>query len=231
MKSTLFKAIKTSLLTILVLCVTLSYAQDPNAQNSFFGSKQSYQITGNQLTIIAVTSFGHGPPGICFPIDSFIVIANNSILTVDLYYDPRGVWQTQPCVSYDTVVATIDTNATSLFVNTNLIEYGNTIEDSIFTKVQTDTVFHKPIKNVNVNVYSTEDGVSIYPNPTNRFLNIDVSENTQIKNLRIYNVNGTVVKRFSEKEEVLNLSGLVSGIYFIRLETNKGLVTKKILVE
>lgn len=199
------------------------------AQHGFISSQQSYQVNGNQLTIIATSRFSFGIGVIGSILDTFIVSKNNSVLYVDLYYDVRGFTLPVPSTSVDTITTTIDTNALSLFVNTILITYDSIFTDSMFVKVQTDTVYYEEPNSVNA--YSTEDGVIIYPNPTNRFLNIDVSDNTQIESLRIYDINGTVVKTFNEKEEVLNLSELVSGIYFVRLETNKGLVTKKILVE
>ena len=221
----MYKAIKNSLLTILTLLTLSSYAQ-----HGFLGSKQSHQINGNQLTIKARITFSFSAGANGSILDTFIVSKNNSVLSVDLYYDIRGAWNPMPASSVDTITTNIDTNALSLFVNTILITYDSIFTDSMFVKVQTDTVFHTPIKNVNVNVYS-ENGLSIYPNPTNNYLHIEVSDNTQIENLHIYDINGVVVKTFNEKEKVLNLSDLVSGIYFVRLETNKGLVTKKILVE
>ena len=71
----------------------------------------------------------------------------------------------------------------------------------------------------------------IYPNPVNDKLTIEAQE--AIGNLEIYNLMGTLVysqTNCSDKVEI-NTSGLQSGIYFIRLTTDKVSETRRFVKE
>jgi hypothetical protein len=79
---------------------------------------------------------------------------------------------------------------------------------------------------------------SIYPNPAT---NVVVIQNLSIGNDKIVNtntsiqvsdVNGRVVLRAGQikSTEIINVSKLSPGVYFIQIETGKNLITKKIIV-
>jgi predicted DNA-binding protein (UPF0251 family) len=71
----------------------------------------------------------------------------------------------------------------------------------------------------------------IYPNPVSDKLTIEAQE--AIGNLEIYNLMGTLVysqTNCAEKVEI-STSGLQSGIYFIRLTTDKVSETRRFVKE
>jgi hypothetical protein len=72
----------------------------------------------------------------------------------------------------------------------------------------------------------------IFPNPTTGELTIN-NEQLTINNIEIFDVYGRSVSkpetRNPKPETVLDISHLPSGIYFIKIETEKGTVTKKII--
>jgi len=72
--------------------------------------------------------------------------------------------------------------------------------------------------------------ITVFPNPVKDFLNIKVSGSLDIKNIEIYNMLGSRIKSYSNTFESLDVRGLSNGMYFLRFRTNKGMVTKKILV-
>lgn len=84
---------------------------------------------------------------------------------------------------------------------------------------------------------SDEEGlVSIYPNPTNQNLNVElnISDNSAQSILEIINLNGTIL--FSElidsgrTTQSLDVSNLVQGVYFIRLsDTENGVSIKQFI--
>ncbi|MFC5269262.1 T9SS type A sorting domain-containing protein [Adhaeribacter terreus] len=77
-----------------------------------------------------------------------------------------------------------------------------------------------------------EISVSIYPNPTQNLLNIDLLENTQIVTAQLTDVTGKVIltHHFKASEaKKLNLENLKPGIYLLKLETEKGQTVRKIL--
>ncbi len=71
----------------------------------------------------------------------------------------------------------------------------------------------------------------IYPNPATNMVNIE--SESEIISLVLYTYLGQVVTTLEPnmKKAVLDVSNRESGIYFVRLETEKGTITKKISVE
>jgi glucose/arabinose dehydrogenase len=81
---------------------------------------------------------------------------------------------------------------------------------------------------------STEGGVSIYPNPTQSILTIQVTEKWCGKNkLTIYDLNGKVIEvidyqQIETETRLLNFSDSIqSGIYFIEIKNENGLIEKQ----
>ena len=74
-----------------------------------------------------------------------------------------------------------------------------------------------------------EDGLLIYPNPTNDILNIENAENSKIA---IYNLLGELLisKKCNSAYSSINVSGLAEGTYIVKMFTEKNIVTKKICV-
>jgi hypothetical protein len=83
-------------------------------------------------------------------------------------------------------------------------------------------------KIVNVNLFSTNNAITIYPNPVRDELTVTNTEN--IENVVIYNALGQVVKQFAVNAEQLqiNVSDLQEGIYTLRLQNKNGtMITKQ----
>lgn len=76
------------------------------------------------------------------------------------------------------------------------------------------------------NIYS-ETSLTISPNPVDDILNftLNTAENHSYK-CSIYNSNGKIVKTEHSTSQIY-VKNLPKGLYFIQIETNKGLITKK----
>ena len=72
---------------------------------------------------------------------------------------------------------------------------------------------------------------SVYPNPVADFANINLLD-ANINAITVVDINGRVVKQ-GNSSEVLNgkidLSDLTAGIYFMTIDTDKGVSTEKII--
>ena len=77
----------------------------------------------------------------------------------------------------------------------------------------------------------SEETLTVYPNPASDLLNIN--SNNQILNIKFLNYTGQIVtdNKFHSKEVIINTSVFNSGIYFIQIETEKGISTKKVVIE
>ena len=73
--------------------------------------------------------------------------------------------------------------------------------------------------------------VSIYPNPTNGVINV-VSPDARLNTLEIFDVSGRRLQSIdlsTSTQYQVNLSNLQSAVYFIKINTDKGSVTKQII--
>lgn len=68
--------------------------------------------------------------------------------------------------------------------------------------------------------------IRIYPNPATKVLNIETSYDIEVK---ISNVLGKTV--LSSKEKQININNLPQGVYVVKIETDKGTITKKVIKE
>lgn len=70
--------------------------------------------------------------------------------------------------------------------------------------------------------------VKIYPNPATDFIAISIKTETEYK---LFNINGKIIKEgvFLKGLNSINISNLVNGIYLMRLQTEEGVITKRII--
>lgn len=82
---------------------------------------------------------------------------------------------------------------------------------------------------LSINEFDLNDSVEIFPNPTTDFFRI-ISENL-IQSLKVYDVHGRLVlqESLSNKETSVSLSSFKSGVYFIEVHSNSGIVIKRLI--
>ena len=68
----------------------------------------------------------------------------------------------------------------------------------------------------------------LYPNPVSNQLYIS-SEDQKVENVTIYNLSGNVVRNISDKVESVDVSNLATGNYLVKVTTDQGSVSKKII--
>lgn len=72
--------------------------------------------------------------------------------------------------------------------------------------------------------------LEIYPNPANNYLTIELQQKSEIE---ILNPHGQIIMTTNNKDNkaTINLENLSNGVYFLRVKTNKEVITKKIIKE
>ena len=75
----------------------------------------------------------------------------------------------------------------------------------------------------------TSLNITIYPNPTNKLLQIKTDK--AISNIRIYNSHGCEVHAEQDEENIINISGLSSGLYIMTLMIENVEITRKFIKE
>lgn len=73
--------------------------------------------------------------------------------------------------------------------------------------------------------------VSIYPNPVQAVLYIENSSSYTINAVKMYDVLGRLVLHIDNPTEQLDVSNIASGLLFVQLETDAGVLVKKVVKE
>ncbi|HRT68253.1 MAG TPA: T9SS type A sorting domain-containing protein, partial [Bacteroidota bacterium] len=83
--------------------------------------------------------------------------------------------------------------------------------------------------NVEEMVYQS-DGIIIYPNPADEYINI-ANANLQIERVEIIDMQGRIVgsKSITGTQANMNISNLTSGIYIMKIYTNRGIKVGKLI--
>ncbi len=75
-----------------------------------------------------------------------------------------------------------------------------------------------------------QKAVAVYPNPALKFFNITVSQNIKVKTISLFNVLGKRVL-VTNKHNQISVEHLNQGMYFVVINTDKGQITKKIIID
>jgi len=94
-----------------------------------------------------------------------------------------------------------------------------------------ETAIYSEDCNLSINENELQQIINIYPNPVNNILYIENNKNIDIVKITVYNILGKVVLIKKNIFNQLNLSVLKSGILFVKIETENGTITKKIIKE
>jgi len=73
--------------------------------------------------------------------------------------------------------------------------------------------------------------IIIGPIPARDILRIKNIKNIEIESIFITNLNGQILKQFDSSITQLNISELASGIYILKILSEKGELSKKIIIE
>ena len=77
----------------------------------------------------------------------------------------------------------------------------------------------------------TESSIQLYPNPASN--DIHISSNERIEEVRIYNINGqqtiAISQQLSANSCTINIANLNSGIYIVKINTEKGNIVKRFI--
>ena len=70
--------------------------------------------------------------------------------------------------------------------------------------------------------------IALYPNPAKEYVDIRVDENINVTGMEVYDVYGKLINTVNvvENPTRINVSGLANGMYFVRVTTEEGTVTK-----
>lgn len=133
------------------------------------------------------------------------------------------------------LIVSIDTNENpvqNIEILNPLIGYVDSPSDiaiygSYFYVLENDSLLRIPLSDLNINLgineFEEQKTVSIYPNPTTQYIQLTNIETQE--EFIIYDVNGReVLKGLYQPHTQINVSDLESGLYFIKLKSDKNVL-------
>lgn len=103
-------------------------------------------------------------------------------------------------------------------------------------------VYHNPDyktcfpDNSNVSILNTEmeKSIEVYPNPVKDVISISNPHDIKIEKIEIFDFSGIVAKKWDKwepRETILKIESFKPGIYLLKIETEFGMITEKLIVE
>ncbi len=92
-------------------------------------------------------------------------------------------------------------------------------------------LYYVCVLNVGINEQPKTKNINVYPNPSKNFIFIDNPNNIIIRKVTLIDIQGKEIKKIEGNINKLNVSDVSSGQYFLKLETEKGELIRKIIIE
>jgi hypothetical protein len=74
--------------------------------------------------------------------------------------------------------------------------------------------------------------IDVFPNPAKDFIRVHNPNDIAINQIDIYDITGRLIfseQNLTQHQNIIPLDNLSSGVYFLRILTDKGVVNKKII--
>ncbi len=148
-------------------------------------------------------------------------------------------------IKMDSTIGSYCTPSSSISIISSSSNYFTNISTSTLTSVSSITLSPVTLTVTSVSSFSIvinsclplgtkefelNHSISIFPNPTTNKLNINHSENFSIIESSIFDITGKLVA-FNNYQTIIDVSKLNSGIYFIKVITDKGEFRQKFIKE
>lgn len=72
--------------------------------------------------------------------------------------------------------------------------------------------------------------IKIYPNPVKNVLHIKINENMNINSISLINIQGQIIRQYDSNIQQIDVSDITEGVYFIKVSSLKGNITKQITI-
>lgn len=99
-----------------------------------------------------------------------------------------------------------------------------------WTEIDEKSFFNTNCNYNGVDALTVQNAISVFPNPVNSILNIE-TKGVLINSISFIDVTSKVVKEVYSSFNSIDTAELEKGVYFLRIQTSQGVITKKIIKE
>ena len=71
--------------------------------------------------------------------------------------------------------------------------------------------------------------IDVFPNPSNNDFNITIDENLKVNSIVLYDFQGKIINTFPKNHKTLNINNLNEGAYILNIQTDEGILSKKLI--
>jgi len=165
------------------------------------------------------------------PSPDWIAQINNEKLT-----ENNGDWKASISVDvYATDAGTDDgTTYNSANADTNPAQNMSSLQNTApFSDQMVGTFVFTLQQVLSVDDTEFQNAISIYPNPNKGVIQINNTGNIALEKAAIYAITGKRVKVFNNisNQKSLSFNSLKSGLYFLKLDSDKGSIIKKLIIQ
>ena len=105
-----------------------------------------------------------------------------------------------------------------------------------WTDIDPSTIFvemegQTECERLDVGDFTAELELSFFPNPVKDVLNLQIGRTIEIDKIDLLGILGEKIKSYPTNMDALDFSEIPSGVYFLRIKTNFGVLNKKVLKE
>ncbi len=164
------------------------------------------------------------------PVEGRIDFAFTALNDVNPLEDLSGLFAGLFIVIEDDVVGMQDPEIETTFTIDNILLLGDQFESSpVVNDTTSVTIFSIPTSN---NDLINEEQIEVYPNPASDF--IYLKTDLQIERVELFNSLGQGIRSFESNSinpYQLNVANTGTGVYLIKIYTEQGVLTKKIILQ
>jgi hypothetical protein len=202
----------------IILLIFLAFSLHGKSQNMFITNVLPTTVSGG-ININLQTATGNGAGYLS---NSHTVTGNVIELNVCYWFN-----DTLPFLTFQNDFFIPLENPANYTIIVNIILSSSTTVCNNFSTPDTETLQYNFLSNT---IFSFNDNVKLYPNPSSGIIYVQGLD-AKVNRVEVHDLSGKTIKtKMDFSGNSLDLTDLQKGIYFVKIETEKGIVNRKIVL-
>jgi len=152
-------------------------------------------------------------------------LVDGPVLNPNQWYNIKiGIKKSTNILQYWVDGTQVYSGALGTYKNAHTIDF---VYDDFGTGFKVDNILVANLGTLATNEVGKKENIKVFPNPVTEILNIETD--SKIISVSIFDAKGSLVKTISNADEKVDVSGLTTGNYVVKVKTDKSEFTKKFI--